>query len=467
MSFHLLTKLSRDICQLFDTAAYYDVIIRVGKGTHAKEFQAHSLILRTRSSYFRANLVGDKAKTEYDKIIINKTNITPSVFEVILKYIYSGKVDFMNCRGQNTLDLLFAAEELGLIEILEYIQDHLIHNQEEWMDTNFIEYHREIFDHDSFKTLQIHYANKIAYNPMCVFENQQIFSPTTLNSLDERGCIKLNEAMWGFIVNWTRSQIPRLSNQVSGWIKEDWDEFKETLEECIPWKSIMNLSWSEFSDLLIPCEPFLPKERFEVALIHHLVKACGSTSIITPISTNHGSTILNICHSTLLSSWIDRKEHKIYRPAEIPYEFKLIVRGRRDGFSPETFHQKCETIPRTIVVFKMNKTNALYGGYNPLDWKFDRTTKDSFIFNFDDNKADINRLTRVAIHKRQGYGPCFGHEDLLAFPNGKQAILWKTNDNSESLPVVDYEVYQVVDKLRRPNFNSSTHEKNGITHKKR
>lgn len=85
MSFHLLTKLSRDLCQLFDTAAYYDVIIRVGKGIHAKEFQAHSLILRARSSYFRTNLTGDKVKTEYDKLIIDKTDITPSVFEVILK----------------------------------------------------------------------------------------------------------------------------------------------------------------------------------------------------------------------------------------------------------------------------------------------------------------------------------------------------------------------------------------------
>lgn len=372
----------------------------------------------------------------------------------------------MNCEGRQTLDLLFAAEELGLIEILEYIQDHLIHNQAKWMDENFIEHHREIFDHDSFKTLQIHYTNKIAYDPLRVFENQQNFNPGILKFLDERGCIKLNETVWAFIVNWTKFKIPRLSNQVSGWRKEDWAEFKETLAECVPWKSIKDLSWTEFNDILIPCEPFLPKDHFEEAFIHHLMKACGSTSITTPISAHNTGTILNICHATLLSSWIDRREHKYYRPAEIPYEFKLIVCGRRDGFSPEAFHQKCEAIPRTVVVFKMTKTTALYGGYNPLDWKFDRTTKDSFVFHFDHYRADITRINRFAIHKRQGYGPCFGHEDLLAFPNGKQAILWMTNDNSESLPVVDYEVYQVVDKPRRPNFNSS-HEKNGIAHKKR
>ncbi|CAG8458351.1 798_t:CDS:2 [Acaulospora colombiana] len=335
MSFHLLVKLSRDICNLFDTAAYYDVIIRVGKGSNAKEFQAHSLILRARSAYFRSNLKGDNV---YDKVIIDKSNITPAVFEVILKYIYSGKVDFMNCGGQQTLDLLYAAKELGLVEILESIQDHLIHQQSKWMDANFITHHRTIFSHDYFKTLQVHYIDKIAYNPTCVFDNPKCFSPEILKSLDDLGCIKLNESVWSFIVNWTRSQIPRLGNQVAGWQKEDWIEFKEILASCIPWKSVFSLNWNEFNDLLIPCEPFLPLKKFEDALRYHLRKACGSSiSISSPISIQFSGTIINICQATLLASWIDQRDDRPYRPAEIPYEFKLVIRGRRDGFFPGDF----------------------------------------------------------------------------------------------------------------------------------
>ncbi|CAG8694079.1 6602_t:CDS:2, partial [Cetraspora pellucida] len=110
MSYHLLMKFSRDFCQLLESAAFYDVIIRVGKDDNVKEFQAHSLILRARSTYFRSTLAGDKSKPEYDKIIVNKSNISEAAFEVIL----SGKVDFMNCEGQQTLDLLFAADELGI-----------------------------------------------------------------------------------------------------------------------------------------------------------------------------------------------------------------------------------------------------------------------------------------------------------------------------------------------------------------
>ncbi|CAG8641303.1 5125_t:CDS:2 [Acaulospora morrowiae] len=463
MSYHLLVKLSRDISQLFDTAAYYDVIIRVGKGADAKEFQAHSLILRARSTYFRGNLRGDSV---YDKILIDKSNITPAVFEVILKYIYSGKVDFMNCEGQQTFDLLYAAKELGLFEILESIQDHLIYQQTEWMDANFVTHFRTIFSHDSFKSLQVHYTTKIAQNPLSIFENPKCFNPEILRSLDNSGCIKLNEAMWGFIVNWARSQIPRLGNQVSGWQREDWIEFKEILASCIPWKSVKSLNWNEFNDLLIPCEPFLPQAEFEESLKHHLIKACGSsTAISSPISIQFNGTTLNICHATLLASWIDRRGDNPYRPAEIPYEFKLVVRGRRDGFSPETFHQKCEGIPRTITVFKINNS-ALCGGYNPLDWKYGHTTSDSFVFYFDHDRADIERLNGFAIQKRQGYGPCFG-EELIAFPDGKRAIMMKVDEGLESLQVIDYEVFQIMDKPRRSNFASTAHDKNVNTHKKR
>ncbi|CAG8515742.1 4574_t:CDS:2 [Funneliformis mosseae] len=462
MSFHLLTKLSRDLMQLFDTSAFYDVIIRVGQGDNLKEFPAHSLILRARSSWFQNQLSSKTVKASYDKIILSNSNISPPIFEIIL----NGKVDLLNCSGIECFDLLFAAEELKLIELLEHIQENLIHRQTEWMDRNFITYHEKIYNHESLQKLQIHYTSKIAYNPLSIFESPTSFSPNILTSLDYCEYIKLNESLWGFIVNWARFQIPKLGNQVSGWNKKDWNEFKYTLSQCIPWNSIMSMNWNEFHDLLIPCEPFLPADKFDVALRHQLKNACGSSTVITsPISTQFNNTILNICHATLLTSWIDRKDDIMYRPAEIPYEFRLVLRGQRDGFSPDLFHQRCGNIQKTVVVFKINNSTAIYGGYNPLDWKFDRATNDSFIFEFDNGKADFVRLGRFAIHKKSGYGPCFGDDDLLAFPDGKRSIYWKSANSSNLVfQVVDYEVYQIVDKLRKSNFTSTTHV---YSHKKR
>ncbi|UZO17634.1 uncharacterized protein OCT59_008982 [Rhizophagus irregularis] len=117
MTFHLLTKLSRDLVQLFDTSAYYDF------------------------------------RLLNDKIILSNENISPSTFEIILKYIYSGKIDLLNCNGNQSFDLLFAAEELKLTELLEYIQENLIQQQIDWMDQNFI--HEKIFNYESLKKLNL------------------------------------------------------------------------------------------------------------------------------------------------------------------------------------------------------------------------------------------------------------------------------------------------------------------------
>ncbi|CAB4427827.1 unnamed protein product [Rhizophagus irregularis] len=83
-----------------------------------KEFQAHSLILRARVPYFHQYLQSDQAKQEYDKIVITNHTISPAIFEIILKYIYTGRLEFFNCVGKQALDLLFAADDLGLEEAL-------------------------------------------------------------------------------------------------------------------------------------------------------------------------------------------------------------------------------------------------------------------------------------------------------------------------------------------------------------
>ncbi|RIB25726.1 hypothetical protein C2G38_2066762, partial [Gigaspora rosea] len=91
-------------------------------------------------------------------------------------------------------------------------------------------------------------------------------------------------------------------------------------------------------------------------------------SIITP-----SSLIITLQHAAEISSWIDRRS-TIYDVTEIPYEFKLLLRGSRDGFTGEVFHRICDNIPGTVVAVKINSTNEILGGYNPLIWKISSGT---------------------------------------------------------------------------------------------
>jgi hypothetical protein len=68
-----------------DDADDYDVIIQVGENQNTKEFRAHSVILRARSPYFKCALSTNWITKKDNMIIFNKPNLTPTIFDMILK----------------------------------------------------------------------------------------------------------------------------------------------------------------------------------------------------------------------------------------------------------------------------------------------------------------------------------------------------------------------------------------------
>ena len=85
MSMKLFEVFSNDIINLLDNSEEYNVVIYVGEGDNQKTFQAHSLILRARSSYFRTALSRQWARKEGDDNVLKQPNISPQVFEIILE----------------------------------------------------------------------------------------------------------------------------------------------------------------------------------------------------------------------------------------------------------------------------------------------------------------------------------------------------------------------------------------------
>jgi hypothetical protein len=85
MSLAFYSGLSRDLSLILDDADDYNVIIKVGEKNNIKEFKAHSVILRARSTYFKSALSREWITKENDMIVYDKPNITPKVFDMILK----------------------------------------------------------------------------------------------------------------------------------------------------------------------------------------------------------------------------------------------------------------------------------------------------------------------------------------------------------------------------------------------
>ncbi|CAG8562925.1 13113_t:CDS:2, partial [Dentiscutata heterogama] len=137
MSSKFLTDIAEDYKQLYETREDYDVIIYAGEEPNAEEVHAHSLVLRTRSTYFRGALASDWATKDKDSgcFIFKKPNVSLSSFELILKFLYCGEVDVQNLEGETILELLVASDEFGLTSLIDYIL-YFIENQKSFLEEN-------------------------------------------------------------------------------------------------------------------------------------------------------------------------------------------------------------------------------------------------------------------------------------------------------------------------------------------
>jgi len=77
--------LSKDLSLILNEADDFNVIIQVGENQNVKEFKAHSVILRARSSYFKSALSANWITKKDNMIMFSKPNVTPTVFDMILK----------------------------------------------------------------------------------------------------------------------------------------------------------------------------------------------------------------------------------------------------------------------------------------------------------------------------------------------------------------------------------------------
>ncbi|CAG8706214.1 1419_t:CDS:2 [Dentiscutata erythropus] len=123
MSVEFLKSLSNDFAKLLFNVEDYNVIIKVGKSPNILHFKAHSCVLRARSTYFHSALSSDWVKTDGNFIV----------------YLYSGTICLENQNPTRIIDLIAAADELILTELVNYLKDHLLTHHDQWiLDQNII-----------------------------------------------------------------------------------------------------------------------------------------------------------------------------------------------------------------------------------------------------------------------------------------------------------------------------------------
>ncbi|RIA90651.1 hypothetical protein C1645_805625 [Glomus cerebriforme] len=274
LKFH--SGLLKDISLMID-ADDYNIIIKVGETQNTKEFHAHSNILRVCSQYFKNNIPADIIKMN-NKFTINLPNITPDIFEIILKYIYTGKF-YLRYTGTDDFKLLIASDFLLLEELVNYVQRCLI-GMDYLVQQNFALVMNYIFNLPKYKKLQDYYLMSICENPLPVFTSNDFLSldKGILFYLLKREDFQIRNikevVVWDSLIKWGINQIPELENKNNKdmWTEKNYEDLKNTLSDFIPLIKFININSDDFYDKVRPYEAIIPNNIYEEAMIYYLVK---------------------------------------------------------------------------------------------------------------------------------------------------------------------------------------------------
>jgi hypothetical protein len=316
-----------------------------------------------------------------------------------------------------------AASELNLQELVAHLQSFLIKNKTYWMEQNFSLVYRTSFENNSFLELQKYCTDLISKRPDKLFKSVSFSSipEKLLVSIIQNNNLQMSEIqIWKHVIKWGLAQNPELPSDSATFSKDDFNVLRNTLQQFIPLIDFNYLTSKEFFDEVLPYKKVLPKELYKDLLKNFLNLNPDSKPIDKSKIQNIDSNIITFQHAELISKWIDKLD--ITDKSTSLYEFKLILQGSRDGFTPNKFHEVCDDRSYTVTIIKVKGNNQILGGYNPIEWKSDcsyGTTKDSFIFSFK-NGDNINEhiLSRVvnenyATFNDHTYGPSFGGADLI------------------------------------------------------
>ncbi|GBC18851.2 BTB/POZ protein [Rhizophagus irregularis DAOM 181602=DAOM 197198] len=383
-------ELLNDFEKLLSSGNNYDVIIKAGKNENIRSFYTHSLILSSRSTYFKAALSKNWARKKYGIVVFNKPNINPKIMELILKYIYTGTIELDKQKGLDILKYLVASDEICFGNLQNYIESYIIEKQEKFLNEDPTEVLQTILHYESLTSIKNFYLQLICDNPEVLFESSTFLTidKTILISIVKRDDLYMNEYnIWEYILEWGIAQMSKCINinVYSNWTEEDFVELGEILYDFI-----LLIRWAQippklFHQKISPFKRIFSENIYDDIIGYYLDPDSPPKSLFVSQPRNPSFKIINKKHFAIITSWID-KEKEYYNIKNVPYSLELLYSATRDGFETTKFHELCDDKGPTLIVAKVKDTGRLIGGYNI---KNHAMLGDSFIFSFK-NQDDLS-----------------------------------------------------------------------------
>jgi len=380
------------------------------------------------------------------------------------------------------VELLLACDELNFNqldfnELLVDLQNKLIEKEKEWVPENTNNLYQISFRYQSFNILQDYFEgliNNTAEYFLKSHDYRNIEKPILMSIL-KKDILNLEEInIWEYVIQWGIGKIEKVEGKNIPELNEDdykelneddFNSLKNILKDIIPLIRFLNITSEDFNDKIMPYQKLFPRTLWKDISQYYLApdKPPTSNLLESRISID-STTIINKKMILLFASWIDKKHPRYTFIKDIKYKYKLLYRSSKDGLDGRIFHQKCDNINKTLVVGKIQNSEQIVGGYNPLNWNGSdfmyKRTMESFIFNIS-NRNDVNtaKLSYVfnrdydhAIVCARSQLPIFGRSDIFFGKYGKVIVddgqKVYNNINIVNGSIFDeLEVFQLIDKL--------------------
>ncbi|RHZ77116.1 hypothetical protein Glove_185g23 [Diversispora epigaea] len=256
-------RLSNDLTQLLESGVNYDVSIEVGN-EYTNIYKVHSIILQSRSLCFKKKF--DEITFNDDHIKVLKfPNISVKVFDIIIKYIYGGKLSLGKLQNSVIFDLLIACNKLEMNELVEYLQTHLISNCASWLRLKFAQIYRTSYQVKNLEIIQDFCNGIIAKYPNTIFESENFhsLSEDALISILKRDDLQLEEGkIWEYIIQWGKAKSPMLPTDLNEWTSDDFLTLKETLKQCLPHIRYFSITGEDVMEKIYPYQQLLEQQLF-------------------------------------------------------------------------------------------------------------------------------------------------------------------------------------------------------------
>ncbi|RHZ78484.1 hypothetical protein Glove_164g52 [Diversispora epigaea] len=328
-------RLSNDFTQLLESGVNYDASIEVGEGdADAKIYKVHSNILQFRCPYFKKKFDEITFNANYVKIVnfpeddhvkvlklptdhvkvLRLPNISVKVFDVIIKYIYGGKISLERLENSVIFDLLIASNELELDEVVEHLQYHLVNDNSLWLKSNVAQVYLTSYQVKNFKIIKEFCNDAIAKYPDTIFESENFnsFPENALISILKQDDLQIDESkIWEYVIEWGKAKNHNLPTNLDKWTSDNFLSLKETLKGCLPHIRYFSISGEDVVKKIYPYQQLLEHQLFLDINIRLIASDLPISSLVLPPRKS----------TQEVTSWMMKKNHPILKIIQMNLNF--------------------------------------------------------------------------------------------------------------------------------------------------